>query len=297
MFLFMRRCGGIDMPKHIAGSTSLFIRIIAICLALACAVPLFAEPSEAEAGDSCQIWEPAPSASKKTVYQKDGVTIDYGHASQGYVMVKHKKTDKELKVWIILGKKVYTYALDGCGEFEVFPLQMGNGKYEVQVYRKEKKNVVLIASKTISVALDSPGSPYLYPSQYVDYTTDSKAVAKSMELCKGLSSDREKVRAIYAFCGRQIAYDYKLARSLKGGYLPDVDSVLDKKKGICFDYAALMACMLRVQGIPTQLVIGYADKAYHAWNHVLLDGKTFRYDATYASMGNRADTYTEERRY
>ncbi len=34
------------------------------------------------------------------------------------------------------------------------------------------------------------------------------------------------------------------------GYLPDVDSILQEKKGICFDYAALMATMLQSQNIP-----------------------------------------------
>ena len=39
--------------------------------------------------------------------------------------------------------------------------------------------------------------------------------------------------------------------------LPSVDETLKTKKGICFDYAALMTAMLRSQGIPTKLEIGY----------------------------------------
>ena len=35
------------------------------------------------------------------------------------------------------------------------------------------------------------------------------------------------------------------------------DAVMQRKKGICFDYAALMTAMLRSQGIPTKLVFGY----------------------------------------
>ena len=39
-------------------------------------------------------------------------------------------------------------------------------------------------------------------------------------------------------------------------------------KGICFDYAALTAAMLRSQGIPTKMVFGNVspDDLYHAWN-------------------------------
>ena len=44
-----------------------------------------------------------------------------------------------------------------------------------------------------------------------------------------------------------------------------MDSTLKSGKGICFDYAALMTGMLRSQGVPCKLVVGYAGTAYHAW--------------------------------
>ena len=59
-----------------------------------------------------------------------------------------------------------------------------------------------------------------------------------------------------------------------GGYLPDVDVILQEKKGICFDYAALMATMLRSQNIPAKMEIGYANMeegaVYHAWLSVYI---------------------------
>ena len=53
-------------------------------------------------------------------------------------------------------------------------------------------------------------------------------------------------------------------------YLAEFDAsklaeTIKEKKGICFDYAALMAAMLRSQRIPTKLEFGYAGDAYHAW--------------------------------
>ncbi|MBP5745533.1 MAG: transglutaminase domain-containing protein, partial [Lachnospiraceae bacterium] len=60
-------------------------------------------------------------------------------------------------------------------------------------------------------------------------------------------------------------YDYDKAENVESTYIPDVDNILNIKKGICFDYASLMASMLRSQGIPTRLEIGYAGDAYHAW--------------------------------
>ena len=64
---------------------------------------------------------------------------------------------------------------------------------------------------------------------------------------------------------KNLKYDTKKAKTVQSGYLPDLDKVLAKKKGICFDYAALMTGMLRSQGVPCKLVVGYAGSAYHAW--------------------------------
>lgn len=67
-----------------------------------------------------------------------------------------------------------------------------------------------------------------------------------------------------------VAYDTQLAATVKSGYVPDPDSVLAKRSGICYDYASLMAAMVRSQGIPARLVVGYAaDNIYHAWNEGL----------------------------
>ena len=43
------------------------------------------------------------------------------------------------------------------------------------------------------------------------------------------------------------------------------------QKGICFDYASLMTALLRSQGIPTKLMVGYSGTVYHAWISVYLE--------------------------
>jgi len=274
--------------------------IMGACLMVLCAALALGGIARAQKGGASPLLLPELSEDKKSVFSKSGVVIDYGNASQGYVMVKYsKESSKRLKVRVTLDKKTLDYDLNGRGEYEVFPLQMGDGKYKIQVFQaaKKKGEYAQVASTSISVKLDDPDIAFLYPNQYVDYNADTKVVAKSFELCEGLTDDKEKIKAIYTFLTRQISYHHIRANSAKSGYLPDLDAVLADRKGICFDYAALMACMLRVQGIPTQLVIGYADKTYHAWNNVKLDGKWYRYDATFAAMGNKAQKYTEERRY
>jgi len=274
--------------------------IVGACLMVLCAALALEGIARAQRGGAPPLRLPEVSEDKSTVFSKNGAVIDYGNASQGYVMVRYsKESSKRLKVRVSLDDKNLDYDLNRRGEYEVFPLQMGNGKYRIQVFQEGKKKgqFAQVASTTVNVKLDDPDLPFLYPNQYVNYTAASKAVALSYELCEGLTDDKEKIKAIYTFCTRRIAYHHIRANSAKKGYLPDLDAVLAERKAICFDYAALMACMLRVQGIPTQLVIGYADKTYHAWNNVKLDGKWYRYDPTFAAVGNKAEKYTEERRY
>jgi transglutaminase-like putative cysteine protease len=241
---------------------------------------------------------PEVSKSKKTVYSKGGTVIDYGHAAEGYVLVRHEPVAKHLKVRITKGKSSYTYDLNSRGEFEVFPLQMGNGKYKVQLFEEaENEEYIALEKKTISVKLRAASRPFLYPSQYVDYGENTGVAAKSLEVCAGLTTDADKVKAVCKFLRDNMNYHFKRARSVKTGYVPALDDVLAERKGVCFDYAALMACMLRVQAIPAKMVIGYADKMYHAWNEVLVDGKWKTYDTTFAALGVKATLYEPEKYY
>ena len=59
------------------------------------------------------------------------------------------------------------------------------------------------------------------------------------------------------------------------GYIPNPDSTLEEGAGICYDFAALTASMLRSANIHAKLVKGYSTytPVYHAWNEVLIDGE------------------------
>lgn len=241
-----------------------------------------------------------PEATGKKLLKKSGTVIDVSNSAQGYVFVKHKKSTKRLKFRLTRGSDVYTYDLNGDGEYEVFPLQMGSGGYKAQVFTQAKGTSYTTTSNlSFNVKLSDDLLPFLYPNQYVWYTGDSTAAAAAFEVCAGKTTDVEKANAVYDTLSRTMLYNQILALTVNNGagYLPDVDSVWKKRTGICFDYAAVMACMLRVQGIPTQLVIGHADAAYHAWNNVWLNGEWVRYDPTGGATGTRVRAYTEERIY
>ena len=72
---------------------------------------------------------------------------------------------------------------------------------------------------------------------------------------------------------KNVKYDDEKAQNVQSGYLPSVDETLKTKKGICFDYAALMTAMLRSQGIPTKLEIGYSGISIMPLDQYLLNEK------------------------
>ena len=71
---------------------------------------------------------------------------------------------------------------------------------------------------------------------------------KTAELTGGKSKPLDKVGAVYNYVVHSLTYDRAKAASVTSGYLPDLDSVLASRTGICFDYASLMTGMLRSQG-------------------------------------------------
>jgi transglutaminase-like putative cysteine protease len=118
------------------------------------------------------------------------------------------------------------------------------------------------------VTLDDPFQPFLRPSDYSRYNEDSLCVREAADISRNAQTQVDVVSAIYAYINSSIRYDHEKATKVKSGYLPDPNETLQTRKGICFDYAALAAAMLRSQGVPCKLVFGYVapNELYHAWN-------------------------------
>ena len=233
--------------------------------------------------------------------------IDYSNTVDGYVMVRYKEdTDKRLKVQIKGPTTTYTYNID-IGIWETFPLSDGDGDYQIAVYENvEDTKYALVQSVNVDVELKDEFAPFLRPNQYVNYADAANTIELAAILSAGKTTELEVVHAIYEYVVEKISYDKDLAVSVKSGYIPDLDKVLEKQKGICFDYAALMAGMLRSQSIPCKLVVGYAGDVYHAWISVYtekegwidrviyFDGTTWkRMDPTFASSGNQSEDVME----
>ena len=217
-----------------------------------------------------------PVASGTTVYSNSKAAIDASNYQDGYVMIKYTGGSSVVIKVLLTGPSgiTYIYDLNNAGTYEVYPLSDGSGNYSIGIYENISGTKYATAyTKALSVTLADEFAPFLRPNQYVNYSVESETVKKAIELCTGLTGELDKVSAVYNYIVSNFTYDKQLAATVTSGYLPNLDSVLAKKSGICFDYAALMTAMLRSQNVPTKLVIGYTGSVYHAWINVYVEGQ------------------------
>lgn len=243
----------------------------------------------------------APGINEK---RNSKAVIDYSNIKDGYVMVNFTtQTSKKLKALVTGPTTKYQYNITQ-GKWTVLPLSDGNGTYKVTVYENVKGNsYASVLSQSVNVTLTDEFAPFLRSNQYVDFEAAPNSIAKAQELCADMTDPLKKVEAVYSFVVDNLTYDKQKAATVQSGYLPVLDDVLAAKKGICFDYAALMTGMLRSQGVPCKLVVGYAGTAYHAWisvwseadgwidGAIYFNGSTWqRMDPTFASSGKQSQS-------
>ncbi|MDR0425236.1 MAG: transglutaminase-like domain-containing protein [Clostridiales Family XIII bacterium] len=215
-----------------------------------------------------------PQLTGVTEHKNEKASIDASNLSEGYVIIKYTGGKPvPIKVQITKsGGATYTYDLSSTGSAEIFPLSEGDGDYTVNIYENVQGNKYALAyGHTLSLRLRDSFLPFMYTNQYVSYTPASSAVQYAATITAGAANDFQKLEKIYDFVVKNFSYDYALAKAPPTGYIPNLDAVFASKKGICFDYASLASAMLRSQGIPTKLVIGYAGTAYHAWINVFVE--------------------------
>ncbi len=216
-----------------------------------------------------------PTADGVKVYSNDDALIDASNSSQGYLMIKLKKAMSGSYRILVNADDInvrYTFQLNNSGSYEVIPITEGSGSYTVSVLKVTSagKGTVMF-KQTLSVSVSDSFLPFLTPNQFCMYNSGSSCVALSSTLCGGNKDTIAKTAAIYDYVINNISY-VSTAENGANGYIPIPDTVLANKSGICFDYASLMAAMLRSQKIPTKVVVGYAGDIYHAWISVYVDG-------------------------
>lgn len=242
-----------------------------IIMIFAVGIAVLAQPSLGQGSSS-------PEESASEVIGDTKISVDISNLDRGLVRVKYNQPEnpKKLKVMIEKDDVKYTYNLNPEGQFEPYPLQLGDGQYSLKVYANVIENrYVNIYTTDLQVKLIDEKAPFLNSTCFVKFDEESKSAKLAKELTKDAQTDQDKLNLIYQYIVKNITYDYEKAKNVKPGYTPDCDATLESGKGICFDYSSLLAAMLRSVEVPTKLIMGYVapDYLYHAWNEVYIEGK------------------------
>ena len=141
-----------------------------------------------------------------------------------------------------------------------------------------------LTSVSVSVDLENEFSPYLISTTEVTFSEGDEVTKKADTLCSGLSDDASRVVAIHNFVAGNFKYDYVFAARVRRGivknYTPNTADLMNKQRGVCYDFTAVFAAMCRSQDIPCAIAKGYTNAGYHAWNMVYVDGSWIAVDLT-----------------
>ncbi|MFA5039447.1 MAG: DUF3857 domain-containing protein [Candidatus Omnitrophota bacterium] len=175
------------------------------------------------------------------------------------------------------------------GDFNLMP-EKAEGRSQDVVYTMESRDVPQIIPEP-AMPTFSRINPYLLMSTFSSweeiyrwwkglyqdkFEVDDAMTRKTGELTKGLTTRREKIRAIYGFCAQDVRYvavEYGDA-----GYEPhDAREVFRNKYGDCKDKAILLVAMLRIAGIEAYPVListannleNYEDLPSLVFNHAI----------------------------
>lgn len=184
-----------------------------------------------------------------------------------------------------------------------------NGDVPYSSKRRGERMVHRWEVKDVSQMIPEPGMPpmpevsrQIYVSNMEDWEFMSRwytklaspsfvpneaVTAKVEELTHGLSTDEERIAALFYFVSNDIRYVETKLSGRKAGYKPEPAGVtFANRYGVCRDKAALMVSMLRTAGIHSDIVLMnpvwkiYEDIPSQQFNHAIVgipDKQTGKY--------------------
>jgi transglutaminase-like putative cysteine protease len=216
--------------------------------------------------------------------------FDTAETSKGLLCVTYDGAlSKRIKLTVNLKGSTETYDYDVTTNAKIcVPLQLGNGEYTVRILENiTGTSYRIIEQKVFNVTVTTPNDMFLNASPIVNYSPAMTAIKEYDKLLLG--DETARTNTLYERVVNDYTYDTEKAAAITAGqlagYIPVIDDVYKAKKAICYDYSAMMASVLRDQGIPTKLVMGYSSEinGYHAWNEIYIGGKWVVVDTTYDS--------------
>ena len=218
-----------------------------------------------------------PQYPNTAVLIADGVAmIDYSNVTQGYIGARLlREQGPKVNIQIMKDEEKVDDFIITSMDYTTLPIQKGDGNYKFKIMENTDGNMyAVLMSVDVAITLVNQEQPYLYPNQVVDYDVNSQVVDLSFSLTKKDDNDLARVYTLYNYVVEHLDYDKDKAKNVTGKYvLPDLDVAINEGKGICFDYASLLAALCRVQGIPAKVITGNTSLEYHAWVEIYLEGK------------------------
>lgn len=246
-----------------------------------------------------------PEGSFSNEYGESGaINLDY--IADGYVLARCT-AQRDACLSILKDDTMWSEKLPADNEWYIYPLTMGDGEYTVQLHLREQGDTFRrMLDLPFNARLDDPNEPFLMPNFLAQYDESSSVVAFSRQLYQESKNNKDMADDLFQWLRSNIDYDEDFSQSeefLSGFYIPDLDNFLADKQGVCSDYTSAFAAIMRIAGIPCQIVYGDVAQGsdgikYHAWNHVWLEDKDgvwswWRYDSTFGyppmPLDGRAD--------
>jgi hypothetical protein len=217
---------------------------------------------------------PAPVAFQP-IHQETAIHTSHYTVRPEFGTIEIHFSDYKHKYLRVIIEQDDVYIYNTFSEVETFPLQMGSGEYTITILGSHNgQSYDVLFKDSIELLLDE-NSVFLNTSQVVSWHDHSDLVTLTEELIKNTESDHEKLEVIHNFIVSNVSYDHQKASRINNDYVPLPTATLQEKLGICYDFAALTASMLRIANIPTKLVKGYSTytTVYHAWNEVYINNE------------------------
>ncbi|MBX9976548.1 transglutaminase domain-containing protein [Cytobacillus firmus] len=238
-------------------------------------------------------------------YEERGVALEYpqygGEESDGVFTVKgnidpQAEFGPETDHIYITTKKGEDEALDviPVEDFtfdDSFYLRFGPGTYEVTLSVPEIKEENSDYFRYYGFAkfeVESTGEDKrdLLPSRGVQ--SDAPQITElAKELTEGISSEREKAKAVYDYVAKTVSYDVNKLETDDFSWDDSALKTLDSKTGVCQDYSYLAIALLRAGNMEARFVEGTAFGGFwpqkHAWVEVKVDGSWLTMDPTWGA--------------
>lgn len=220
------------------------------------------------------------------IYSNKYVKINTNTASKGYIEVQYiEPNGYNIEVNVntkVANQRGTTGAWHYYTTFKApctlkVALTYGNTEYTINVWSTMNGEYGNMPSKkaelTIKLSNVSQTGGFLLSTGEVIYNQDMNFIKKANEIAATCSNGFEVVSKIYDWLTSYMSYKIYEETSVRH-YKCNLQTVYNRKAGVCYDYAVVLAAMLRSQGIPCKVVFGkYSNSTSgngHAWNEVYI---------------------------